>query len=410
MKKNLINKFPDEYKKVIKTLLELRPICHIVSAITSICFVLVLILMQKEIEPYLLYFGIFSYIIVAGLSVLVAFYYEQKVESVIDALGFVLAKNHSKRLIAALAIIAAPLLFVAGSTSFVGSFEVASQSADKLIDSEMSQISERIEKNSNIMLNERKRREHEFVESRKLLRASISQKYQAILKEIPLKNSKRFDKSNSNDWHFKELQRANSQDSSRYLRKMNSELEAHDKQTASELKTIHEKTFEAEQAESESNESKLLFTKKRTENKVNRFEWFGKFFGFVAIIALIISLICSIAAHQICEALNISAKQLKNKRGILNNLSPTPFNKSKNKGSQSDFSAHSSSFGGVGEQEQRIELLKKKAENIVFDMQSGDIELSKQAHQEMIEIISQLEGQGVEVFWADENQTEIKFK
>lgn len=307
MKKEEMMKDRVFYIGMVEKLEGLRPMCHVGSGITSVMFVVVWLLGQEFAEPFIKWSGIWSYLIVGAAGTAAVYYFEKRVSGIIDVLGHVIATGHSKRLIIGTIIVAAPFVAITSSTSFVGSSEAAMESADAFHESKTKEIAGAL-KQTDFQVHSN--REKGYIQQRELQRANITEKYDAKLKSLIVKNIARFDKAKTEVWHKKKLSEKNAADSASVKSQEIKALETFDKETEKGIKEIQDRHEKIESAAASATAGLVKMGTQNVVQKVDRLKWIGWFFGLVTFIAVFVSIAASITVHHVKYTCNIKDEEV----------------------------------------------------------------------------------------------------
>lgn len=295
------------YVGMVATLNSIRPLCHIASAITSIMFVVVWVMGQDWAEPFLKFTGIWSYLIVGAIGTAAVAYLEARISKLVDIMGHVIATGHSRRVTIGVIIIAAPFIALTASTSFVGSSEAAMESADAFHETKTKEITGSISQNDFKVHSDR---EKSYIQQRELQRSTISEKYDAKLKGLIVKNMARFDKAKTEAWHKKKLSEKNQADSASVKSQEIAALETFDKETANGIKQIETRHSKIEDAAAKTKEVLIELGTTNVVQKVDRLKWIGWFFGLITMIAVFVSIGAAILVHYVSEVCKIKKEEI----------------------------------------------------------------------------------------------------
>lgn len=307
MKKDEMMKDRPFYVGMVATLNSIRPLCHIASAITSIMFIVVWIMGQDWAEPFLRFTGIWSYLIVGAVGTAAVAYLEARISKLVDIMGHVIATGHSRRVTIGVIIIAAPFIALTASTSFVGSSEAAMESADAFHQSKSKEIAGSLKQTD---FQTHTNREKGYLQQRELQRVNITEKHDAKLKTLIVKNTARFDKAKTEPWHKKKLSEKNQADSSRIKTEEIVALEIFDKETAKGLKEIEERHSKIESAAAAATSGLIKLGTDNVVQKVDRLKWIGWFFGLITMIAVFVSIGAAILVHYVSEVCKIKKEEI----------------------------------------------------------------------------------------------------
>ena len=285
----------------------LRPMCHVGSGITSVMFVVVWLLGQDFAEPFIKWSGIWSYLLVGAAGTAAVYYFEKRVSGIIDVLGHVIATGHSKRLIIGTIIVAAPFVAITSSTSFVGSSEAAMESADAFHESKTKEIAGALTQSD---FKAHSNREKGYIQQRELQRNNITEKYEAKLKTLIIKNIARFDKAKTEPWHKKKLSEKNAADSASVKSQEIAALELFDKETSKGLKEIEDRHSKIESAAALATSGLIKLGTDNVVQKVDRLKWIGWFFGIITMIAVFVSIGAAILVHYVSEICKIKKEEI----------------------------------------------------------------------------------------------------
>jgi len=307
MKKEEMMKDRPFYVGMAATLNSIRPLCHIASAITSIMFVVVWVMGQDWAEPFLKFTGIWSYLIVGAIGTAAVAYLEARISKLVDVMGHLIATGHSRRITIGVIIVAAPFIALTASTSFVGSSEAAMESADAFHETKSKEIAGAL-KQTDFQVHSN--REKGYIQQRELQRVNISEKYDAKLKALIIKNIARFDKAKTEPWHKKKLSEKNAADSSSIKSQEMQAIETFDKETEKGVKEIQDRHSKIESAAALATSGLIKLGTANVVQKVDRLKWIGWFFGLITMIAVFVSIGASILVHYVSEVCKIKKEEI----------------------------------------------------------------------------------------------------
>jgi hypothetical protein len=294
-----------QYKKIAWSLIKTRPMLHIISAATTMTFLIIWLLSRDFAADFINKNPALSYVIVAVPSLIGSFYFEKLISDVIDSLGMMLAHwKDSKRLTILIMAIALPLMFVGGATSFIGIGGVSSGAADATSLSESNAVHKEIATADKAADKVFKAEKAELKAERKDLRKSFEAEKVAKLKAVPVKNGDQWDKRAWNDYHKKQYATENSVDSSKIETEYSNTLLQFDQETADLVAAKETDHNDDKDSDRKLLEKKLGNTEAVNTRHVTRIEWLGNLFGFFAVVALFMSVCASVASHFICAELS----------------------------------------------------------------------------------------------------------
>lgn len=303
MNKRVILEKKEEYIGVVRSLKRLRPACHAVSAISTICFCVVWITGFQFAQNFITNNYILSYIIASSVSIAGALYFERIVSGVIDAFATIFVDGHGWKPIIGIALVLIPVFFVAASTSFVGfkntiAGDAATESA-KFLSEFAGSLNDKNQKSLTLMQSD----EISFRKSRKSTRKAIIQKWNAKIKSAKIECKNIYREYKTNAWHKSKLKECQLVKDSEFNAMMAEELLNFDNQTEFQIKNISSSNDSIGKSALDANGNVLNTITDLKKQSVNRVNWLGGFFGFAAIVALFVSLFAAIIEKSISNVL-----------------------------------------------------------------------------------------------------------
>jgi hypothetical protein len=312
MKENHMRQDRQFYVGNAKHLQGIRKPCHVISAFTSTLFVVVWLLGQDFAADFINVLGGWSYVITFAAFAYPAVMIERKISELIDDLGHLLATMHSKRLVLLMGAVTLPFILLSGVTSFVGMAEASHQGADAFQIQQLGAMSKTFSESKKELL--QTQREADIRKQRFEQRQNLEQKFSEKLAAVVPNNLSKYPNYKTNERHSRKFMQSNAKDSVAILNQKHKELDAFDKETEKQISKVIDSHNSI--AKSEANaKTELIRTGKETIiGRADRLKWLGRFFGWVALISLFVSILAAVGKHFICFKFEIKDSELVEKK------------------------------------------------------------------------------------------------
>lgn len=303
MNKRIIIEKADDYRKVVKNLKALRPPCHVASAVSTICFMVVWAVSRQFFKPLLDWNPIVIYTAITVISIPIALYFEKIVSGVIDAFATIFADQHGKRAVAGMGLVLAPLFFVAASTSFVGLRSTITQGSQAAVVDNLSHITKEVTSSSIALTDRLSKRENELKQQRSEMRKAIELEWNARIDSRKSQCEVEYSKNTTWLERQEKKQKCLKRMTAAAKAKKATDLRKFDEETNELLQQLSKSNAELEKKTATSTGAALEVITEQSTDAVEQVNFLGGFFGFGAVLALVISLLAAVMEKKISNVL-----------------------------------------------------------------------------------------------------------
>lgn len=299
MEQHKIRQDKKSWIKFTVSLMELRPMLHTLSLITTAIYVIVFFLNQDWAIQFVDTYPKTAYILAAIPSFAAAYYFEKLVSNVIDACGFAIARfKQAKRISIMVSGVTVILVFFAAASSSFGVTTAISSDKGERVD-EILSINDKLA--AGVTGVKDTKAADEYLEMRK-------QGRELLLNEKKVKEEQIIARFTPDTTTWRKNTKA---------AKL-ATLEATYSKIILDFDAETQKQYEAKLSENNelqksvlnSNEKVMLEIQSSYQSQDNRLDWLSGLMSYGVIIAVLLSLISAITSHQVCYVLGMEMDEL----------------------------------------------------------------------------------------------------
>lgn len=303
MNKEIILKKQKEYIKLSKNLKLTRQPCHLASAMSTACFVVLWCMSRSFFQQASSSYPYLCYTLLVIIAIAVSVYFEKIVSGVIDAFSTIFVDGHGAKAVTGMAIVLIPIMFLAASTSFVGFKNTMSQTATNQSIEHLSNLATGLDASSMKAIEFRQTQEIQLRKDRRKQRTAIEKKYAAKIVKANNECKVKFNEYRTNQWHASKLKECKELNIAKFNDQMSSKLIEFDKKTNKMIESLSSDNSRNIEKTSNANAKVLDVVTGQTQESVAQVNWLGGFLGFAVVIGLIVSLLADLMCKKIANVL-----------------------------------------------------------------------------------------------------------
>jgi hypothetical protein len=299
MEQNKIRQDKKSWMKFTVSLMELRPMLHTISLLTTAIYIIVFFLNQDWAIQFVDAYPLAAYILASIPDVAAAFYFEKIVSNVIDSCGFAIARfRQAKRIAVMVSGVTVVLVFFAAASSSFGVTSTIRTDKGERVD-EMLSLNDKLI--AGVVNVKDTKAADTYMELRSQGRALLLDEKKTKIEQV----NKRYPDTTS-AWHNNNRSRALASIEATY----NEKILKFDEQTDKEYKERTERSDDFQEEVAESNKELMNTVLVSYQSEDNRLDWLSGLMSYGVIIAVLLSLISSITSHQVCYVLGMEMDEL----------------------------------------------------------------------------------------------------